>query len=109
MDTLTRRPTKITFGEMRDTGVRGILIYCQDFHCSHSIAISEDQWPDHIRLSDLEARFVCKGCGKRGADIRPDFHGRDAGSGDGLSITAAPVLAIGVRVRHTMHTNSPRC
>jgi hypothetical protein len=24
------RPIKITFGEMRDTGVHGILIYCSD-------------------------------------------------------------------------------
>jgi hypothetical protein len=31
-------------------------------------------WPDHVRLSDLEARFVCKVCGKTGADVRPDFH-----------------------------------
>jgi len=44
--------------------------YCADFRCSHSIAISTDQWPDHVRLSDLESRFVCKACGKRGADIR---------------------------------------
>jgi hypothetical protein len=34
------RQQKITFGEMRSTGVRGILIYCADYHCSHSIAIS---------------------------------------------------------------------
>jgi hypothetical protein len=68
------RPTKITFAAMRDTGVRGILIYCADYHCSHSMAISADQWPDHVRLSDLEARFVCEACGKRGADVRPDFH-----------------------------------
>jgi hypothetical protein len=33
------RPQKITFGEMRSTGVRGLLIYCADYHCSHSIAI----------------------------------------------------------------------
>jgi hypothetical protein len=30
-------------------------------------------WPDELRLSDIEARFVCKACGKRGADVRPDF------------------------------------
>jgi hypothetical protein len=36
-------PQKITFAEMRDTGVRGVLVYCRDFHCSHSIAISADQ------------------------------------------------------------------
>jgi hypothetical protein len=33
------RPQKITFGEMRSSGVRGLLIYCSDHHCSHSIAI----------------------------------------------------------------------
>ena len=32
-----------------------------------------DQWPDQVRLSDLEPRFVCKACGKRGADVRSDF------------------------------------
>jgi hypothetical protein len=67
------RPQKITFGEMRAAGLRGILIYCADFHCSHSIALSADRWPDHARLSDLESRFVCQACGQRGADIRPNF------------------------------------
>jgi len=38
--------------------VRGLLIYCSDYRCSHSIAISADPWPDHIRLSDLEPRFL---------------------------------------------------
>jgi hypothetical protein len=68
------RPQKITFGEMRCSGVRGLLIYCSDHHCSHSIAISADPWPDHVRLSDLEPRLTCKACGKKGADVRPDFH-----------------------------------
>ncbi len=49
-----KRPEKITFGEMREEGVRGILIYCGDYHCSHSIALGADRWPDHVRLSDLE-------------------------------------------------------
>jgi hypothetical protein len=57
------RPQKITFGEMRSSGVRGLLIYCSDHHCSHSIAISADPWPAQARLSDLEPRFVCKACG----------------------------------------------
>ena len=33
-----------------------------------------DRWPDDMRLSDLEPRFVCSACGKRGADVRPDFN-----------------------------------
>jgi hypothetical protein len=69
-----KRPQKVTFGEMREPGVRGVLIYCSDYKCSHSTAVSADQWPDDVRLSDLEDRFVCKACGKRGADIRPVFH-----------------------------------
>jgi hypothetical protein len=27
------RPQKITFGEMRDMGVRQLLIYCADYRC----------------------------------------------------------------------------
>jgi hypothetical protein len=68
------RPQKITFAEMRDMGVRGVLIYCADYRCSHSIAISGDRWADEVRLSDLEAGFVCSVCGYRGADVRPDFN-----------------------------------
>ena len=65
------RPIKITFGEM---GVRGMLVYC---HCGHHVALDADTWPDDVRLSDLEPRFVCRGCGGRGADVRPDFERGD--------------------------------
>jgi hypothetical protein len=54
-------------------GVRDVLIYCTDHHCSHSITVNADRWPDHLRLSDIVPRFVCQACGKRGADVRPDF------------------------------------
>jgi hypothetical protein len=72
------RPQKITFAEMRASGVRGILIYCADYRCSHSTAISADRWPDDVRLSDLEQRFTCKACGRRGADVRPDWQSAEA-------------------------------
>ena len=67
------RPQKITLGEMRSQGVRGLLIYCSDYRCSHSIVISADRWPDDVRLSDLEPKFTCQACGHRGADVRPSF------------------------------------
>ena len=57
------RPTKITFGDMREQGVRGILIYCANYRCSHSTAIG---WPDDLRLSDIEPRIICRTRGKRG-------------------------------------------
>ena len=36
------RPQKITFGEMREMGVRGLLIYCSDYKCSHWTKISAE-------------------------------------------------------------------
>jgi hypothetical protein len=75
---MSDRPQKITFAEMREMGVRGLLVNCADYRCSHSIAISRDAWPNDVRLSDIEDRFVCQACGKRGADVRPDFKGKTA-------------------------------
>jgi hypothetical protein len=67
------RPQKITFAEMRSSGVRGLLVYCSDYRCSHYIAISGDRWPDDVRLSEIEPRFTCSVCGSKGAEVRPHF------------------------------------
>jgi len=71
---MAQRQQKITLGEMREMGIRGVLVYCSNFHCSHWIAISGDRWADHIGLSDLEPGFVCRVCGTKGANLRPNFH-----------------------------------
>jgi hypothetical protein len=31
-----------------------------------------------VRLSDLEPRFICEACGRRGADVRPDWQSAEA-------------------------------
>lgn len=65
---------KITLGEMRSNGgPRLLIVYCADFKCSHSVIVSSDLWPDHVRLSDLEPKFTCNACGRRCADVRPLF------------------------------------
>ena len=51
-------PQKITFGEMRDSGVR-----------------------DPVRLSELEPGFVCTTCGKRGTEVRPKSSQARMGAG----------------------------
>ena len=75
------RPMKIAFREMRASGIDRLLVYCADFRCSHSIQMSADRWPDHVRLSDIEPQFVCKACGKRGADVRGLFAPARMGTG----------------------------
>jgi hypothetical protein len=39
---------------MRQMGVRGVLVYCADDRCGHSVALSADRWTDDMRLSDIE-------------------------------------------------------
>jgi hypothetical protein len=68
-----QRSQKITFGEMRESGVRSVIISCADYRCAHSTTALADGWPDDMRLSDIEDRFVCKACGRRGAYVRPLF------------------------------------
>lgn len=64
---------------MRAAGVRGLLIYCSDYHCSHWTAISGDRWQDDVRLSDSGARDlparlavgVALMCGPTGNRLKP--------------------------------------
>lgn len=71
---------KITLGEMRHPeggrgGTRALLVYCADYRCGHLMRLlaEVDKWPDDVRLSDLQPKFICSKCGRRGADVRPDF------------------------------------
>ena len=66
----TKDHPQTTFGALRSTGVRGVLVCCADDKCSHVVAMDTDTWPDTLRLSDIEDRFVCQVCGERGADVR---------------------------------------
>ena len=46
----------MTFGEMRASGVRDVLIYCRDHRCSHHVETSADQWPDNIQVGGCRGR-----------------------------------------------------
>jgi hypothetical protein len=58
MGGMTDRPQKITFAELRDMGVRGVLVYCADYRCNRCVAMSADEWQDDVRLSDIE--LLCR-------------------------------------------------
>ena len=87
MPALTR-PQKITFAEMRASGVRGLLIYCSDYRCSHSTAISGDRWPDDVWLSDIEPKFTLPSVRATRHRCPPEFRlGQETYRGNGLSVT----------------------
>jgi hypothetical protein len=48
-------PVKITFGELRSSGVHEVLIYCRDHRCSHYVEANANSWPDDVRLSASRA------------------------------------------------------
>ena len=55
-------PQKITFGEMRASCVRDVLIYCRDHRCSHHVEANADGWADDVRLSDIQPKVGgCRG------------------------------------------------
>ena len=55
------------------SGVRDVDIYCRDHRCSHHVETNADGWADDVRLSDIEPLFTCTRCGKKAAEIRPNF------------------------------------
>jgi hypothetical protein len=68
---MIEHPQITTVGEMRSAGVRGVIVHCRQ--CAYVETASADEWPSNARLSDLQGSYVCSICGKRDADVRPDF------------------------------------
>jgi hypothetical protein len=68
------RPQKITFRQHARDGRARILVYCADFHCSPSVALRPIAGPTTYGCQTSSRGFVCRACGRRGADIRPDFN-----------------------------------
>jgi hypothetical protein len=46
----------MNLGGMGEMGVRGVLIYCADYYCSHSVALSADHREAAIPERDM--RFL---------------------------------------------------
>jgi len=65
------RARKITLGQMRANGTRGLIVFCADHRCSHSIRLSADRWSDDVRLSDLEPLFRCRPAASAAPTPRP--------------------------------------
>ena len=73
---MTTYQQKITFGEMRESGVRDVLIYA-----AITAAAITSKPTLTVRLSDIEPSFTCTHCGKKGAEVRPKFSHARMGTG----------------------------
>jgi hypothetical protein len=106
---LAARPQKITFGDLREMGVRGVLVYCADHHCSHSVTLSADRWPDNMRLSDIEPRFVCAACGRPGGKSPPPVTLESGLSLDCIRPRGMTLLLVRGAWAKVQTTTSPAC
>jgi hypothetical protein len=71
----TARQQKITFGEMRESGIDRVLVYCADNKCSHWVQMSADRWPDYVAPVRLQ------GLRQARADVRGLFAPARMGTG----------------------------
>jgi hypothetical protein len=71
---MTTYQQKITFGEMRESGVRDVLIYCRDHRCSHHVETN-------AAGPALRHRTELHHCSKKGAEVRPKFSHARMGTG----------------------------
>jgi hypothetical protein len=55
------------------------LIYCRDISCSHHTETNADGWADDVRLSDIEDKFVCQVCGRKGGRHQAELQASEDG------------------------------
>lgn len=79
-DEVMTHPQTITFGEMRASGARNVLIYYSDYRRSRQITINADHWPDNLRVSDIEdlncSPVLHRNSGRRNPPRRARFESR---------------------------------
>ena len=68
-------PRNANIGHCRAHDLTHLLIYCTNFpvFCYHDARIPIDGLPDDLQLDDIQARCRCTRCGKKGAEVRPDW------------------------------------
>ena len=94
MPALTRQK-KITFGEMRAAGVRGLLVYCSDYKCSHSTAPFVNCFTFAERGLSYQA-LRATGIGGRRMDAILNFLSRATGRNVDYETVQTDIIACGI-------------
>ena len=67
------RGLPVTLGNMRQLGVRGLLVLCLNPQCRHEETMSVDDYPDAIELPSFAPRMACSRCGGKRITVRPNW------------------------------------
>jgi hypothetical protein len=62
----------ITVGNIRQLGVRGLIVSCRNPQCRHEATMSVDDYADEIEVPSFAPRMVCGKCGGK-VDVRPNW------------------------------------
>jgi hypothetical protein len=63
----------MTLGNLRQLGVRGLVVACLNAQCHHEATIGADDYADEIEVASFAARMVCSKCGSERVDVRPNW------------------------------------
>ena len=56
---------------MRENGVRGLRVACRNCHVA--CVINVDGYDGSLTVPSFGPRMICKACGAKGADVRPNW------------------------------------
>ena len=59
------------FENMRDNGVRSLKVTC--VKCYKVSVVNMDGFDERLTMKSFEPKMVCRSCGHRGADVRPNW------------------------------------
>ena len=59
----------MTLGNMRENGVRSLLVTCSIVTCRHEKIVNVDAYGDDLFVPSFGARMRCERCGQRGAPM----------------------------------------
>jgi hypothetical protein len=63
----------MTLGNLRQLGVRGLIVACFDPSCRHERALGVDDYADEVEVSSFAPRMVCSKCGGNRVGVRPNW------------------------------------
>jgi hypothetical protein len=63
----------MTLGNMRELGVRRLLVSCLNHTCRHEVVFDVSNYPDDTEVSSFVRRMICSKCGGQNAFVRPNW------------------------------------